>query len=127
MGSSPPLSPSRHCTVTIEEVEDVDAPQRPGMNDIQGDFFLEAFEDEAGTPVGKAEGTFQKLRREQKENAQDPWYPFESQDEWELARWLILSGVSQEKMDAFLKLNAVSRSSDANRSCTYSESGPTRH
>ncbi|KAF8951860.1 hypothetical protein BDZ97DRAFT_1613670, partial [Flammula alnicola] len=37
---------------------------------------------------------FEAYRREQEERNQEPWYPFESKDEWELARWLMTSGVS---------------------------------
>jgi hypothetical protein len=36
-----------------------------------------------------------------------PWMPFESENEWELARWLMTSGVSQKQIDEFLKLNKV--------------------
>ncbi|KAF8799293.1 hypothetical protein BYT27DRAFT_7040688, partial [Phlegmacium glaucopus] len=41
-----------------------------------------------------------------------PWAPFESEDEWELARWLMTSGVSQTKIDSFLKLNKIKHGAD---------------
>ncbi|KAJ7812872.1 hypothetical protein B0H14DRAFT_3112207 [Mycena olivaceomarginata] len=50
---------------------------------------------------------FQKLRDEQKDAGNAPWYPFESEDEWELAKWLMTSGLSQKKTDEYLKLKAV--------------------
>ncbi|KAF8219804.1 hypothetical protein L208DRAFT_1546205 [Tricholoma matsutake] len=40
-------------------------------------------------------------------DGQEPWFPFPSEDEWELARWLMESAVSQSKIDSFLKLKAV--------------------
>ncbi|KAI0071914.1 hypothetical protein K474DRAFT_1606079, partial [Panus rudis PR-1116 ss-1] len=33
------------------------------------------------------------------------WGPFDDQDDWLLARWLLTSGLSQSKIDDFLKLN----------------------
>ncbi|KAJ7883702.1 hypothetical protein B0H14DRAFT_2564777 [Mycena olivaceomarginata] len=63
---------------TVEEVEDED------------ERFVEDFPDDLHAAAGNA-----------------PWYPFESEDEWELARWLMTSGLSQKKTDAYLKLNAV--------------------
>lgn len=37
-----------------------------------------------------------------------PWAPFESEEEWELARWLLRSGLSQAEIDRYLKLDIVS-------------------
>ncbi|KAJ6545182.1 hypothetical protein B0H19DRAFT_844804, partial [Mycena capillaripes] len=47
---------------------------------------------------------FEKLREEQKTKGHAPWEPFESQDEWELAQWLMTSGLSNKKIDKYLKL-----------------------
>ncbi|KAJ6571038.1 hypothetical protein B0H10DRAFT_1669279, partial [Mycena sp. CBHHK59/15] len=47
---------------------------------------------------------FQALRDKQKAEGNPPWYPFESEDEWELAQWLMTSGLSQKKRDDYLKL-----------------------
>ncbi|KAJ7501398.1 hypothetical protein B0H11DRAFT_1653535, partial [Mycena galericulata] len=47
---------------------------------------------------------FEKLREEKTAAGRAPWEPFESEDEWELARWLVTSGTSQTKVDEFLKL-----------------------
>ncbi|KAJ3926270.1 MAG: hypothetical protein NXY57DRAFT_1051450 [Lentinula lateritia] len=41
----------------------------------------------------------------QKAEGMEPWEPFASEDEWELARWLMESGASQGKIDSFLRLN----------------------
>lgn len=48
----------------------------------------------------------ERLRREQL--SQSNWYPFNDKAEWELAEWLMLSGLSQGSIDKFLKLKIVS-------------------
>ncbi|KAF8950928.1 hypothetical protein BDZ97DRAFT_1636640, partial [Flammula alnicola] len=50
---------------------------------------------------------FERHREMQKEQGDAPWAPFESEEEWELARWMMTSGASQKKMDSFLKLNMI--------------------
>jgi len=65
----------------------------------------------AGAIFGDAEGgcetRFQKISREQQKANQEPWAPFDNLSDWELARWLIRSSVSQGEIDKFLKLEAV--------------------
>ncbi|KAJ7460517.1 hypothetical protein B0H11DRAFT_1736610, partial [Mycena galericulata] len=50
---------------------------------------------------------FEKLREEKTTAGRAPWEPFESEDERQLARWLVTSGTSQTKVDEFLKLKKV--------------------
>jgi hypothetical protein len=89
---------------TVEDVEDED--------DITQDSrFIEGFPRPAGLPHSADETRSSKFERhlyEQKKTGDVPWAPFETEDEWELARWLMTSGVSQTKIDSFLKLNKVS-------------------
>ncbi|KAJ6540666.1 hypothetical protein B0H19DRAFT_959211 [Mycena capillaripes] len=82
---------------TVEEVEDED------------EWFVDDFPDDidAGAPLDQCKTFFENLREEQRAAGNAPWYPFESEDEWELARWLMTSGLSQKKTDAYLKLKAV--------------------
>ncbi|KAJ7057722.1 hypothetical protein C8F01DRAFT_918651, partial [Mycena amicta] len=47
---------------------------------------------------------FARLREAQTALKQKPWFPFKDIDEWELARWLVTSGLSQSKVDEFLRL-----------------------
>jgi hypothetical protein len=113
-------SPKRQ-KVTIEEVEDVDAPsvwhqksdegpthrtaQAMGLG--EGFEFIEDFPGEAGTP-GKTKRTrFEEIRDAQRSAGEQYWGPFADQDEWELARWLMTANVSQNSRDAFLKLPIV--------------------
>jgi hypothetical protein len=94
-------SHSKRRRVTVE-----DAPGRcsPDGSDADAGFdFIEDFPGEAGTP-GKVEKTvFEKIRLTQ----ETPWYPFTGHTEWELARWLMTSGVSQNNRESFLKLPIV--------------------
>jgi hypothetical protein len=62
----------------------------------------------AGLPHAERSQTNFELHFAQQGKAGDaPWTPFESEDEWELARWLMSSGVSQKQINGFLKLNKV--------------------
>ncbi|KAJ6573733.1 hypothetical protein B0H10DRAFT_1963849 [Mycena sp. CBHHK59/15] len=82
---------------TVEEVEDEDERWEQE--------FPQEFE--AGAILEKCQTQFEKLRQDQKGSEQEPWYPFESKDEWEMARWLMTLGLSQAKTDDYLKLKAV--------------------
>jgi hypothetical protein len=115
MGSpmSSDRSDSKHRKVTIEEVEDVDAPERSsdkGSTIGEGEEFefIEDFPGEAGTPGRRKKTPFEKLRKAQREENQEPWSPFADEAEWELARWLMTAGMSQTKIDEYLKLPIVS-------------------
>jgi hypothetical protein len=69
--------------------------------------WIEEYPYPAGVPIGEGISCFEEWRRDQKKKNQPPWSPFENREEWELVQWLITSGISQKKMDAFLKLNMV--------------------
>ena len=61
-----------------------------------------------GLPHAERSATNFKQHFELQRNAGDaPWTPFESEGEWELARWLMMSGVSQRQINVFLKLNKI--------------------
>ena len=61
----------------------------------------------AAEVVGMGENTFEKWRRENAEEGRSRWYPFASEKEWGLARWLVKS-VGQNDIEDFLKLPIVS-------------------
>ena len=69
--------------------------------------WVEDFPTAAGETKGQCESAFQRHWNAQQAAGDAPWAPFESQKEWELARWLMTSGVSKKKMDSFLKLESV--------------------
>jgi hypothetical protein len=60
----------------------------------------------AGAVWGEEVPYFEKVLREQKENGSSRWGPFEDEDEWELAKWLIRN-VGHNQTDTFLNLNIV--------------------
>ncbi|KAJ7271419.1 hypothetical protein B0H12DRAFT_1008573, partial [Mycena haematopus] len=85
----PDPRPPKRRRATVEDVEDED------------DIWVQDFPQKsgAGKPGAKCETPFEKHFREQKQEGQQPWHPFQSEEEWNLARWLMTSGVSQSKRD----------------------------
>jgi len=106
----PPLADNRYPETRnqsrrawVEDVaEDDNIPQY-----ASNDCWFESFPTPAGTPKGRGRPKFEKHGDRQKAEGSDPWSPFASKEEWELARWLMGSGVSQTKIDEFLKLDIV--------------------
>jgi len=84
----------------VEEVEDEEAGDQSR--------WIEDFPRPAGVRGEAAQSYFEKVRAVQEERGEDPWAPFEDEEEWELAQWLLLN-VGQNATDKFLKLPIVSR------------------
>ncbi|KAJ7587465.1 hypothetical protein C8J56DRAFT_1004549 [Mycena floridula] len=64
----------------------------------------------AGAPIyneSKLPTPFESIRAKQVAMDQEPWAPFDSQDDWQLARFIMKSGLSQAKIDEFLKLELI--------------------
>ncbi|KAJ7186672.1 hypothetical protein C8R46DRAFT_1157897 [Mycena filopes] len=74
---------------TVEEVEDKDA------------HWVQDFPDEfqAGATFAACETQFKQYCQQQEAEGREPWYPFQTEEEWELAR--------QSKTNDFLKLKSV--------------------
>jgi hypothetical protein len=87
--------------VTVEDVEEEDQEQK-------SIYYVEAFPINlgAGAVWGEDVPFFENLRREQEETRSSRWGPFEDEDEWELAKWLIRN-VGQKQINAFLNLDIV--------------------
>lgn len=97
---NPPL-PSQRCapSVAIEEVPDRDDPDQ---------HWIEDFPKPAGLAYATSSTTYKEYQELQTDLGNDqPWAPFQNQNEWELVRWLMTAGVSQKKIDDFLKLKLV--------------------
>jgi len=60
-------------------------------------------------PAGMSKD-FERLQESQRSSGDQPWAPFSSIQDWELARYIMSSGLSQRKVDALLALDAVSNS-----------------
>jgi hypothetical protein len=76
-----PEQPDRRARV--EEVEDEEAG---GIH-----WWVEDYPRPAGMAGQAAQSYFERIRVEQVKQGQDPWVPFEDQEEWELAEWLIMN------------------------------------
>ncbi|KAF7350108.1 hypothetical protein MVEN_01312900 [Mycena venus] len=86
----PALNAGKRRRATVEEVEDEKDEQ-----------YVEDFPKDTNTGEWRecCKTYFQKLRDEQKDAGNAPWYPFKTEDEWELAKWLMTLGLSQKKTD----------------------------
>jgi hypothetical protein len=94
--------------VTVEEIPDVDSPSQSQAEDDVRDGYIEDFPWSAGEPTGKMKRTmFEEIQRSQKKAGEDAWGPFQNEEEWDLAQWLMTSSVSQTKLNEFLKLPIV--------------------
>ncbi|KAJ7898981.1 hypothetical protein B0H13DRAFT_2519672 [Mycena leptocephala] len=93
-----PSTPPR--TVSIEEVEDEDAPGATR--------WFEDYPRPAGSvfqPLRNAiETVFEAIRNKQAAEGLAPWAPFDSEDDWDIARWLSKAGISGGNINEFLKL-----------------------
>ncbi|KAF8170150.1 hypothetical protein BJ912DRAFT_1025406 [Pholiota molesta] len=79
--------------------------EHPRKNDEER--FVQDFTPAAGVTKGAAPTRFENERADQDRTDQPPWAPFETKKEWELARWLMICGVSQAKINEFLKLEII--------------------
>ncbi|KAK7059345.1 hypothetical protein R3P38DRAFT_3303366 [Favolaschia claudopus] len=100
MRADPPIGDDEDGGNQAEEVPP--PPKRPRVT-------VEEVEDKIERPVpySKCKTQFEKLREEKEKEGLNPWYPFDRKEDWEIGRWLMTSGVSQSKMDEYLKLDAV--------------------
>jgi hypothetical protein len=84
----------------VEEIEDEEA----GVQNR----WIEDFPGNTGKQGDQVQSYFEKLHAEQQRQGLSPWTPFQDEEEWELAQWLMLN-VGQNATDKFLKLPIVSR------------------
>ncbi|TFK84310.1 hypothetical protein K466DRAFT_496815 [Polyporus arcularius HHB13444] len=95
-----PVNPYR---VTVEEVEDVEAgglPRRPWAGEYPEDARV-------GAVLRDAHTIFEALREKRRAAGEGSFAPFESREEWDLAKWLVTSGLSQDAIDEYLTLPIV--------------------
>ncbi|KAE9388776.1 hypothetical protein BT96DRAFT_947351 [Gymnopus androsaceus JB14] len=69
--------------------------------------YIQEYPWPTGTPLHTCKLPFEKLQKAQEVDEIEPWSPFQSQEEWELAHWLMELGASQGKINQFLKLKKV--------------------
>ena len=99
--SNPPIEtlegPSKKKTrVMVEDVEDEDDHVR----------FIKSYPGNAAEVLGFGTTEFQHLHDKNKASGQSPWEPFEDQDEFELAEWL-MKRANKTGIEEFLNLPIV--------------------
>lgn len=80
--------------------------------EIKMDIVFEDFGPPAGEPrprLPDVRGDFERLKGKQNLSGQEPWAPFSSVEDWDYARWIMESGLSQRQIDSMLKLDIVSK------------------
>ena len=87
----------------------VDIPVNEDNVECEGARYIENFPEDrlAGATWGRCKPLFETLDEEQKVVGGSRWAPFEDEEEWQLAEWLI-QNVGQKQTDLFLKLPIVS-------------------
>ena len=71
---------------------------------------FDEFKPPAGEPLQKPpnmSNDFEYLQESQWTSGDKPWAPFSSIEEWDYARWIMNSGLSQRQIDAMLALDCV--------------------
>jgi hypothetical protein len=90
----------QHHTVEIKEVEDENDPCKPPR-------YHRSYPSLVTQTLGVGKTPFEKLKEEQVALGKREWAPFVSQEEWDLAQWLMKS-IGQNSIDEFLKLPIIS-------------------
>lgn len=96
-----PAPPTKRRRVYVEEELDQDVT--PGYR------FSEKHPTAART-FGTEETSWEARRKEDEAEGIEPWWPFDSVEDWKLADWLMSCGISQKEMDKHLKLPTVRQS-----------------
>ncbi|KAF7796244.1 hypothetical protein EIP86_007418 [Pleurotus ostreatoroseus] len=88
--------PSHPHRTSVEEVPDEEEIVR----------WVHKYPGIAATVLGSGECVFEVWRKENALSGRPRWYPFESEKEWGLARWLV-KNVGQNEIEEFLKLPII--------------------
>ncbi len=87
--------------VTVEDVEDEEPgglPKRP---------WIGGYPANVAAVLGEARTVFEELLASRTAAGSDNFAPFDDRDDWELASWLVRSGLSQEMIEDYLTLPIV--------------------
>ncbi|KAJ3727345.1 hypothetical protein DFJ43DRAFT_1133192 [Lentinula guzmanii] len=112
-------------------LDSVSSPE-PGWEDQNMKNYQPMFSSRHSTPAATVEEIeddptsdyFEAIRQKQTEKALPPWTPFQSEKEWELARWLMSSGISQQRIDEFANSKCFHNSRSLLRLIDSLECGP---
>ena len=97
----------------VEDDVDDDTGDAWEAGDAGGNWVWDYPDDHAGKILETSNLTdtgsrFKNICHRQRLAGKVLWDPFANKEEWELAQWLVESGVSQRNIDRFLKLEKVS-------------------
>lgn len=97
--------PSQSKRARVEDVPDDDLE----AGSLPKDPFIKRYPRPAGTKLRQGQNLFERIHamRTEIEAGGNPWAPYESEDEWYLARFLLMSGMSHSDIDRYLKLDIV--------------------
>lgn len=79
---------------------------------VRMDNIFDEFKPPAGIPQRKPpdmSNDFTRLWESQQSSGSEPWAPFSSIEDWDYARWILNSDLSQKQIDEMLALDLVSR------------------
>lgn len=93
---------------SVEDVPDED--DRVAAEHEDGQRFVEEYPGPAGTIIEECQTAFEKQAAQERAQGLSQWHPFASQDDWELASWLMTAGLSRKEIDDYLALPSVSPS-----------------
>ncbi|KAF7293857.1 hypothetical protein HMN09_01181700 [Mycena chlorophos] len=100
-----PESPAQDRRARVDPVDDEDED----MDAVGIPRWFEPHPKGGGAVLEEMKGKtpFELLREEQLALGDTLWAPFKDAGDWELARWLVESGVSRTKMEEFFKLDKI--------------------
>jgi hypothetical protein len=107
-------NPYHHHTINLGgQVPDKDAPLPPLSTPASQDVFIEPFPEEAKAGGVWGTGTlhFESICQAQESAGDANWGPFEDEEGWQLAEWLIRN-ICQKQTDAYLRLPIVSQTAE---------------
>ena len=102
----PELPIPRNPSPDLNPPVDNDAEDRDDQPTSQSRY-SEAYPHSAAQPIRKEKTDFEKFRDNDSAAGKQPWEPFSSKKEWELATWLIRN-VNQRATEQYLNLPMVS-------------------
>lgn len=95
-------------------VEDADDENEDGRDEGDGNGYWvwdfpegQAGRIVEGSSLAHTGSRFENIRHRQRLAGKVPWDPFSNEEEWEVAQWLVETGISQRNIDEFLKLKKV--------------------
>lgn len=85
---------------------------------VKMDNIFNEFKPPAGVPQQKPpdmSNDFERLQESQRTSGSEPWAPFSSIEDWDYARWILNSDLSQKQINEMLALDLVSKTCSRKR------------